>query len=613
MILSKAGKLTLLAGLLCLLLMGFTGASYGQVRSIRWDVFPSPTEVITTGRSEVLGSISFYVQIGQGPVVTGNALGGPTQIGITYGQGVQIDSTYGVRVYAPKFASSTGVAVVLQNLNIIPTPTRCSGFLTLNIPAGVTLVDGDVIRVDGVRGRIDMSDGRNAGTNLTAQMQSINDPSANMFFPETVRVATSYPGMVVTNVVSDVATLCLLPYGKDANATLTNYIEITEGFVRAFVAKDSNATGADLTDRLDSGGEILGQSSYSTSTSSNWATRAVGTRIQVVMNSIPASITAITWPTTVYNTSDGAHSYLALVTGTTSFTAGTPNVAANGSAYATYEYFAYDQAGWSDTNLEKFRVQPLLTISGFNQSDVGSVLIAASLTGASETYSGCEAPHSTTRVQPRFIIVYQSYKNGAATPETTDRLSTTFGVYAQFSPCVCYLLYPYITADKGITMPAGTLNWDTGISVSNTSDDAAVFGTLLGAARQSGNITFYLYDANYGYVGAPVTTSGVVGFGKGYVTLATMILSQIAQLPDYPAPGVNSFPYVSNGGFHGYMIVKANFQYCHGYAFVADINFSTIAQGYVANVIPDPAVKGKRSASAAGDITNKPAGESLNN
>jgi hypothetical protein len=192
MILSKAGKLTLLAGLLCLLLMGFTGTSYGQVgRSIKWDVFPSPTEVITTGRSEVLGSISFYVQFGVGTVVTGNALGGPTQIGITYGQGVQIDSTYGVRVYAPKFATAGGIGVVLQNLNIIPTPTRCSGFLTLNIPPNVTLVDGDVIRVDGVRGRIDMSDGRNAGTNLTAQMQSINDPSANMFFPETVRVATS--------------------------------------------------------------------------------------------------------------------------------------------------------------------------------------------------------------------------------------------------------------------------------------------------------------------------------------------------------------------------------------------------------------------------------------
>lgn len=602
MILSKAGKLTLLAGLLCLLLMGFTGASYGQTRSIRWDVFASPTEVITTGRSEVLGSISFFVQVGQGTVVTGNSLGGPTQIGITYANGVQIDSTYGVRVYAPKFATAGGVGFVLQNLNIIPTPTRCSGFLTLNIPAGVTLVDGDVIRIDGVRGRIDMSDGRNAGTNLMAQMQSINDPAANQFNPETVRVATSYPGLVVTNVVSDTLTMCLLPYGKINNGTPGYYIEVTEGFVRAFVARDSNAAGPDATDRLDSGMLLLGQ---------NNDAHAVGTRIQVVMNSIPASIASIAWPATV-NATAGGFSRLALV-GTPSFTAGTPNVAANGKASAVYEYFTDNQAGLSDINLEKFQVNPILTVSTTNQSDVGSVLIAASLTGASEAMANCAAPHSDVFVQPRFITVYQSFKNGAATPETSDPLSTTFGVYGQFAPCVCYLLYPYITTDMGITQPAGSLNWNTGIAIANTSDDSAVFGTK-GAARQTGNITFYMYDKNAGYVGAPVTTTTTVGFGKSYVTAASSILEQIAQIPGRPAPTSVVYDYSANGGFHGYMIVKSNFQYCHGYAFISDINFNQIAQGYVAQVIPDPAVKnGKRAAASAGDITNLPAGESLNN
>jgi len=610
MILSKASKLTLLAGLLCLLLMGFTGASYG---SIRWDVYSSPTEVITTGRSEVLGSISFYVQSGQGTVVTGNVLGGPTQLGIWYLQGVQIDSEVGVRVYAPKFATTDQyIGISLQNLNIVPTPTRCSGFITLNIPAGVTLVDGDIIRIDGVRGRIDMSDGRNAGTNLIAQAQSINDPSANIFYPETVRVATSFPGLVVTNVVSDTLSLCLQPYGKDNNGTPSYYIEVTEGFVRAFVAKDSNAAGYDLTDRLDSNGAILGQADYSTATTGPWAARAVGTRIQVVMNTIPASIASISWPSTVQATS-GGYSWLALY-GTPSFTAGTANATANGSAIAYYEYYTNNQAGSSDINLEKFRINPRLVLSASNQSDAGNVLIAATLTGASETISTCSDPSSSsTNVQPRFITEYQSFKNGAATPVTTDPFSTTFGIYGAFSPCVCYMLYPYITADKGITMPAGSLNWDTGISVSNTSDDAAVFGTALGAARQTGTVSFYLYDKDYGYVGAPVTTTGTVGYGKGYVTLATAILSQIATIPGYDVPSVSTFPYVTNGGFHGYMIVKTNFQYCHGYAFVADINFNTIAQGYVANIIPDPAVKGKRSASAAADITKMQAGESLNN
>jgi len=613
MTLSKAGKITLLAGLLCLLLMGFTGASYGQVRSIRWDVFPSPTEVITTGRSEVLGSVSFYVQNGQGTVVTGNSLGGPTQIGITYSNGIQIDTSTGIRVYGPKFATSA-ITWSVQNLSIIPTPVRCSGFLTLNIPAGVTLVDGDVIRVDGVRGRIDMSDGRNAGTDLFAQMQSINDPSANLFFPETVRIAKSFPGMVVTNILSDTAILCFQMYGKDGNQPLSNYIQVTEGFVRAFVAKDSNigTPGPDSTDRLDSGGEILGQSSYSTSTASGWATRAVGTRIQVVINTIPASISSIAWPATVPAVA-GGYSYLAQVPGTSTFVPGTAGAAASGYAYQTYEYFTSNQAGSSDTNLESFRITPQLTISTSNQSDTGSVKIAASLTGASDTYTTCGEVPQTTLVQPRFITAYQSYAGGP-TPETTDRLSQSFGVYAVFAPCVCYMLYPYITSDVGLTMPSGVYNWDTGVSVSNTSDDQAVFGSLLGAPRQTGVVTYYLYDSNYGYVGAPVQSPIQVGFGKSYITLASNILSTIATIPGYAAPSVATFPYVSNGGFHGYMIVKANFQFCHGYAFVADKNFQQIAQGYVAQVIPDPAVKGKRSATAAADVVTKmAAGESLNN
>lgn len=608
MTLSKAGKITLLAGLLCLLLMGFTGASYGQVRSIRWDVFPSPTEVITTGRAEVLGSVSFYVQNGQGTVVTGNSLGGPTQIGITYANGVQIDTSTGIRVYAPKFAT-TAIAWSVQNLNIIPTPTRCSGFLTLNIPAGVTLVDGDVIRVDGVRGRIDMSDGRNAGTDLYAQMQSINDPSANLFFPETIRIAKSFPGMVVTSVVSDTAILCFQQFGKDGNAPLQNYIRIQEGFVRAFVAKDSNGTGLDLTDRLDSSGEFLGQSAYSTSTSSGWATRAVGTRIQVVMNTIPASIASISWPSSV--TSNYGFSWLQQVSGTTTYVAGTAGAAASGYAYTTYEYYTNNQAGSSDTSLEYFDVNPQLRISTTNQSDTGSVKIAASLTGASETYGTC-GDITSLYLLPRFITVYQSY-SGGPTPETTDRLSQSFGVYGVFAPCVCYMLYPYITSDVGLTMPSGVYNWDTGISVSNTTDDFAVFGTR-GAPRQTGLVTYYLYDSNYGYVGAPVQSPIQVSFGKSYITLASNILATVATIPGYAAPTTAFFPYVSNGGFHGYMIVKANFQYCHGYAFVADKNFQQIAQGYVAQVIPDPAVTGnKRHAAAAADISRLAAGEGLNN
>jgi hypothetical protein len=67
--------------------------------------------------------------------------------------------------------------------------------------------------------------------------------------------------------------------------------------------------------------------------------------------------------------------------------------------------------------------------------------------------------------------------------------------------------------------------------------------------------------------------------------------------------------------FSGYIIAKAQFQFCHGFAFIADSNFATVAQGYLANVIPDPAIKGYglRLPVDAGSFWLIPAGESLNN
>ena len=82
----------------------------------------------------------------------------------------------------------------MQNLSITG---RCSGFVTINIPPGLTVQANDFLRLEGVRGRIDLSDGAVAGTDLYAQLQSINDPAANTFFPETVRVAKSLPGLRV--------------------------------------------------------------------------------------------------------------------------------------------------------------------------------------------------------------------------------------------------------------------------------------------------------------------------------------------------------------------------------------------------------------------------------
>jgi len=83
----------MLAALLCLAMMGFAGVSYSQVTTgVRWDVVPSPTEVITIGRSEVVGSITLFSHtVGER---TGTSQGGDAQIGIIFtNPALQIDNT----------------------------------------------------------------------------------------------------------------------------------------------------------------------------------------------------------------------------------------------------------------------------------------------------------------------------------------------------------------------------------------------------------------------------------------------------------------------------------------------------------------------------------------
>jgi hypothetical protein len=566
MILSKAGKLSLLAGLLCLLLIGFAGASYGAVR---FDVVPSPTEVINTGRAEVLGGVNLVV-FSTG--LTGTSTGGWAQIGIIFSNGVQVDNNTngGIKLtFSSNFIGGGGTivpyVVAVQNLSITG---RCSGFVTINITPGLTVQANDYLRLEGVRGRIDLSDGAVAGTDLYAQLQSINDPAANTFFPETVRVAKSLPGLKVDVTDANVL-LCFPPLGVVPGSNPPNYyITITEGFVRAFVSNDGN-----ILNRTDSGNPfvtppvlpaLLGAPTNST-------------QLRVVLNSIPASIASISWPALSSTYSSGGFSSWLALTGTPTYSGGV--------AEATYTFVTQAQTNMSDINLETYTISPWLILSSTNNTDTGTVLAAAALYPFAGTAGGCDPPLTSNFVQPKFATLYQSSNNVTSTSKT----STTFDLYATIIRCNCFLLFTYVTKDSF---------WNTGIVVANTTGDAEVFGTA-GAPKQLGPITFYFYDKTAGYVGASVTTA-TYGPGTSFVGLLSQILPSTVT------------------SFSGYVIAKAQFQFCHGYAFIADSTFANIAQGYLANVIPDPAIKsGSRQPSAAGDISNGnrglPAGESINN
>jgi hypothetical protein len=293
----------LLAGFLCLLLLGFAGASYGAVR---WDVVPSPTEVVNTGRSEVTGSVNLIVR---GTGVTGTAAGGFVQIGLIYtNPSMQIDNTdgTGIKLIASTALQSAAIASDegIQNFDL---NGRCTGRITIVIPGGLNVdeANGDFLRIEGVRGRIDASLAITPGTDLFVDLQSVNDPTANSFVPDRVRVAKSLDGM---NVEVEDATLLLCfptsgvpPTGDPGDIPAEFYaITITEGFARAFVDADDLNDGATDTDRVDSEQAPLGDPTQST-------------RFLFSMQDIPASVESITWPPDVL--SDDGFSQLRLVSG----------------------------------------------------------------------------------------------------------------------------------------------------------------------------------------------------------------------------------------------------------------------------------------------------------
>jgi len=626
MILSKAGRLSLLAGLLCLLLMGFTGAANAV---IRWDVFPSPTEVINTGRSEVLGSVTLVVNSSNtAPIFTGNVAGGPTQIGILYNQRIMIDNQYtatGIRLYTDNVALNSALCtsncdanvhffLTVANIDITGTG-QYAGLVTINMPGGREMLVNQLIRVDGVRGRIDKSDLAQPGTDGYAQLQSINDPAGNQFYPETIRIAKSFIPMLVT-VASDQATLCLTNYGRTGGAQLSQQsITVKENFVRAFVAADSNGPGPDPSDRLDSTGQILGSPSN-------------GTMIRIYLNSIPASVVTVEWQPIVPATVGGEFRLV----GTPGFTAGTTGGPANGTANAIYEYFTINQAGASDATIETFVFHPDLVLSSVNQQDVGQVRAGVSLypgPASGEPTSGLYQPYSQSShplasggntvpkpSMPRFVTNYLSGSVSDASPTGTVA-TTQFGIYETFTQCVCYLLYPYTTKDNF---------WDTGLVVANTSDDSGAIPTAQSAGRQAGTVTFWLYDFRLGNV-TPTTgiffpdaahTAPLLQTGPAFDANNQPIYyaGQSARgLVSQLVTGAVATTLASKGftDFAGYILAKANFQFCHGYAFIADRTFANIAQGYVAGLIPDPSAKPSLKRTASNYSETFLAGESINN
>lgn len=192
-----------------------------------------------------------------------------------------------------------------------------------------------------------------------------------------------------------------------------------------------------------------------------------------------------------------------------------------------------------------------------NPSVQESLTVPISVSYTANTATG--VPAATT--SPATVTVSFSPQNTTVFPlDTGTTPIPRFGPSGSpvnlytISSCSCDLLFPFVTTAAG---------FDTGVAIANTSLDP--FGT----PNQSGTVALTFYPAAGGASTSFTTTSVPAGQELVFDVYSGDPGANIQALPN----------------FTGYMIAQANFQYCHGFAFVSDLGAQKLAEGYLAIVL----------------------------
>ena len=159
----------------------------------------------------------------------------------------------------------------------------------------------------------------------------------------------------------------------------------------------------------------------------------------------------------------------------------------------------------------------------------------------------------------------------AGTPRFVQTTGTAQNlIYIQ--NCTCSLLFPFVVSNA---------QYVTGIVVANTSSDPTNALSVPGytAIQESGTVNLYLFG----------TIAGKSGQAASNATNPTVVpAAQYALATDIQAQTGSYAQFVINTGFEGYAITQANFQYCHGLAFVFTFNNSAPPLSYL-GLVMDPA------------------------
>jgi hypothetical protein len=166
-------------------------------------------------------------------------------------------------------------------------------------------------------------------------------------------------------------------------------------------------------------------------------------------------------------------------------------------------------------------------------------------------------PNLTATVTPYTFAPYIAQPGGnqtttplgqqAGTPRFVQTTGTALPLLT-INRCNCSLLFPWVVSDN---------NYVTGIAIANTSADPtntslAVPGYT--AVQSSGTVQLYLFGTIGGKTAQTNTLAAATYGGVGST--------------DTQALAGSFATFIVNTGFDGYAIAQANFQYCHGLAFL---------------------------------------------
>jgi hypothetical protein len=354
-------------------------------------------------------------------------------------------------------------------------------------------------------------------------------------------LATPRIGLVTTVSTTGTGLQCIGLFDENA------VINLQEGFAASFktLGVATFQSGGRIT---ENGYPILVSNSPAAATQTNGGTGGGATQetqFQIVFSGIPDGVT-ISVPRHVNNAGEpGACQDLGNVDGDAlcisllPYSAATGNQSvtlSGGGGTVTYGVFDGNPFALEDIDI-------VLEIDA--PPDTANDLPAIGSGSASVTFF----PLSTVAVasnnpRPRFVD----------TGDDPEEIVTIFR-------CTTTLLFPFVSNEAG---------FDTGIAISNTSDD------WIGTDPQRGACTIhYIGLVDGGENDKPEETSGILEGGQQLV---------------FTLSGFSPDPLVTgNPGFQGFIIAECEFQFAHGFAFLTD-GFAgpsvNVAHGYLALVIP---------------------------